>query len=407
MKKTLLLTLILLASLGTTYAQKAEIAGSWLLTKVEVDGEVQHPYFVSDFQESGAMIMMDIEIGTWEFNKKSNVIVIESPLFEDLNGEMLILNLTEKELVANQDGAKLFYRRLDQSGIEAGNKNSGLFGTWELKDHPSPGINTLLTFTEPDMMTIIEKAEGYEGKTSGTWIFDRQEMTLLMIGHIDEDSFNGENNVLSIDKEMLSLENNGRVFNAKRKMSNPAKIERLTFSEENFFDDDGEYKYEDEAGKLPWANWSEMKTGLLNVNQLVYSYSTLVDGTETFDSKILTANVEASLEEEGYSIDFIFYGYDSYNPPDDALIPPNPDYYNELYPLQEDTYRIVGSEQITTPAGTFDCTIIEAVNYSDLRKKLWMINDRLGIYAKIIEEDPDENFGHYVVYELQEIKTVN
>lgn len=404
MKKTALLTLILLAFTVLTNAQLPEIAGSWLLTKVEIDGEIEHPYFVSDFKESGAMVMLGIEIGTWEFNKKSNVIVIESPLFEDLNGEMLILNLTEKELVANQDGAKLFYRRLDQSGIEAGNKNSGLFGTWELKDHPSPGMNTLLTFTEPDIMTILEKSEGYEGKTSGTWIFDRQEMTLLMIGHIGEDSFNGENKVLSIDEEMLTLENNKRIFNARRKMSESGKIEKLTFSEEDFFDDDGEYKYENEASKLPWANWSEMKIDLVKVKQLVYSYSSLVEGTETFDSKILTANVEASLEEEGYEIDFIFYGYDSYNPPDDALIPPNPDYYNELYPLQDESYRVVGNEQITTPAGSFDCTVIEVVNYTGLRKKLWMINDRLGIYAKIIEEDPDENFGHYVIYELTEIK---
>lgn len=404
MKKPALLSLILLAFLGLTNAQNPEISGSWLLTKVEIDGEIEYPYFVSEFQESGALVMMGIEIGTWEFNKKSNVIVIESPIFEELNGEMLVLNLTEKELVAIQDGAKQFYKRLDQSVIEAGNKNSGLFGTWELKDHPTPGINTLLTFKEPDIMTILEKSEGYEGKTSGTWIFDGQEMTLLMIGHIGEESFNGENKVLSIDQEMLSLENNGRVFNVKRKMSDPGKIEKLTFSEEDFFDNDGEYKYGDEASKLPWANWSEMKTDLVEVKQLVYSYSSLIEGTETFNSKILTANVEASIEEEGYEIDFIFYGYDSYNPPDDAQIPPNPDYYNELYPLQDESFRVVGNEQITTPAGSFDCTVIEVVNYNGLKKKLWMINDRLGIYAKIIEEDPDENFGHYVIYELTEIK---
>ena len=117
--------------------------------------------------------------------------------------------------------------------------------------------------------------------------------------------------------------------------------------------------------------------------------------------------MEASLEEEGYLIDYIFYGYDSFNPPDDTQIPPNPSYDIDLYPLNEDIYRITGSEQITTPAGTFDCTVIEALGDSDLLKKLWMINDRLGIYARISEEDPDENFGHYAIYELQEIKTVD
>jgi len=50
--------------------------------------------------------------------------------------------------------------------------------------------------------------------------------------------------------------------------------------------------------------------------------------------------------------------------------------------------------------------VVEALSDSDVLKKLWMINDRLGIYARIIEEDPDETFGHYIIYELQEIKTV-
>ena len=407
MRKTFLLTLILFVFIGLTNAQKLEIAGSWLLIKAEVDGEVQYPYFVNDFKKSGALVMLGIEVGTWKFNENSNAIVLESDFDKDFSGEMRILNLTEKELVVDKDGAKLFYQRIDQAVITAGNKNSGLFGTWELEGHPDPGLNTLLTFKEPDLMTIIEKGEGYVGRTSGTWIFNEQDMSLLMIGHMGDNGFNGENKVLELDDETLSLENNGRVFKAKRKKSMPLKIERLTFSEDDFFTDDGDYKYEDEAGNLPWAKWSEMKTGLLKVKELVYNYSTLIEDTETFDSKILRANVEASLEEEGYHIDFIFYGYDSFNPPDDAQIPPNPDYYQDLYPLHENTYRIAGSEQITTPAGTFDCTVVEAIGDSEVLKKLWMINDRLGIYARIIEEDPDETFGHYIIYELQEIKTVD
>ncbi len=407
MKKTLLFTLSLFVFFGLTNAQKSEIAGSWLLISVEVDGEVQYPYFVNDFQKNGALVMMGIEVGTWKFDESSNAIVLESDFDKDFNGDMRILNLTEKELVVDKDGAKLFYQRIDQAEITAGNKNSGLFGSWELKGHPNPELNTLLTFKEPDLMTIIEKGEGYEGRTSGSWIFNEQDMSLLMIGHMGDNVFNGENKVLEIDDETLTLENNGRVSKARRKISEPSKIQQLAFSEEDFFTADGEYKYEDEAGKLPWANWSEMKRGLLNVKELVYNYSTLIEGTETFDSEILRARVEASLEEEGYHIDFIFYGYDSFNPPDDAQIPPNPDYYEELYPLQEDMYRVVGSEQISTPAGTFDCTVVESISHSDLRKKLWMINDRLCIYARIIEEDPDETFGHYVIYELQEIKTVD
>ena len=407
MKKTLLLPLILFVFISLTNAQKPEITGSWLLIRAEVDGEIQQPYFVNEFQKSGTLVMMGMEVGTWKFKDNCKTILLEADFVDDFSGEMSILNLTDKELVVNKDGAKLFYQRLDQAEITAGNKNSGLFGTWELNDFPNPEINTLLTFKEPDLMTIIERGEGYEGRISGTWIFNEKDMSLLMIGFMGDNGFNGENKVIAVDEKKLVLENNGRVIEFKRKESKPSEIERLTFSEDEFFTSDGDYKYEDEARNLPWVNWPEMKTGLINVSELVYNFSFLIEGTETFDSKILRANVEASLEEEGYQIDYIFYGYDSFNPPDDTQIPPNPSYDLDLYPLHEDTYRIAGSEQITTPAGTFDCTVVEAIGDSELRKKLWMINDRVGIYARIIEEDPDETFGHYDIYELQEIKTVD
>ena len=82
----------------------------------------------------------------------------------------------------------------------------------------------------------------------------------------------------------------------------------------------------------------------------------------------------------------------------------NRNFSNPIYPLEGILYRVVGEEQITTPAGTFECTVLEAVNYSDVLKKLWMVNDKIGVYAKIIEENPDENSGYYYIYELQEIK---
>ena len=77
-----------------------------------------------------------------------------------------------------------------------------------------------------------------------------------------------------------------------------------------------------------------------------------------------------------------------------------------LYPLTDDIFRIVGNEQITTPAGTFNCVVVEVATISDVLKKLWVITDKpgFGIYAKVIDENPDETWGHYSVYELQAIK---
>ena len=92
MKRTLFPALILFYFMGLINAQEPGIAGSWLLERAEADGEIQEPYFVSEFQNDGTMLIMGMEVGTWKFNKKSNSIVMQSDFDEDFSGEMRILN---------------------------------------------------------------------------------------------------------------------------------------------------------------------------------------------------------------------------------------------------------------------------------------------------------------------------
>ena len=151
MRKTLLLALVLFVFIGLTIAQKPEIVGTWLLERVEMDGEIQQVFMVNEFQTGGAMLMMGMEVATWKFNKKGNGIILKSDFDKDFEGEMLILSSTEKELVFDKDGAKHFYLKLNEAEIIAANINSGLFGTWEVQDCPYTELNTLLTFTEPSI----------------------------------------------------------------------------------------------------------------------------------------------------------------------------------------------------------------------------------------------------------------
>ncbi len=406
MKKSTFLLIVFLAFAGMANAQKPELVGSWLMTKAEVDGKVETPYFITEFKDDGIFMVMGIDFGTWEYNAGNNSIVLKSELDKDWNGERKIAVLTEKEMVLKVKEATLFYQKVNVAEIEASNKNSGLLGMWEFKDSPYPAANTFLTFSGPDEFKMIQKEEGLESRLSGTWIFDSQDMSLIMIGLRGEDMLSGESNVFKIDADHLELENNGKVFKAQKKVKSAQKIEHLTFTESDFYNEDGDYKYYDDEYKLPWYDWAEIKTGLLNVKQLVYNYSTLINGTEAFESKILRADVNATIEEEGFTIDNIFEGFDSYNLPEEAELPQDRDYAQSLYPLENSTFRVAGNEQITTPAGTFNCVVIETATFSDALKKLWVITDKpgFGIYARIIEEDPDPTFGHYAVYELQEIK---
>ena len=95
----------------------------------------------------------------------------------------------------------------------------------------------------------------------------------------------------------------------------------------------------------------------------------------------------------------------SFNLPKDTKLPPNQfNEYNKLYPEENNSFRVVGKEKITTSAGTFNCTIVEVIEGFDKKLKLWMINDKPYIFAKMIKERTDKMYGYYHMYELQEIK---
>ena len=186
------------------------------------------------------------------------------------------------------------------------------------------------------------------------------------------------------------------------------RIERINFNQDMFIDQDENYKYEADEEKLPWKSSYEMMMSLINTDQLIYKYANLIEDTEIFENKTLKADIKTNEDAQMLSIDFIFRGYDRYNLPEDADLAPNQldfRFDNKIYPLKDLLLRISGKETITTNAGTFKCTLIEAYsNLSEESYKLWMINDKPGIYAKIIA-DKAGMFGHYHVFELSKIVT--
>ena len=402
MKKTYLLLTALIAFVGFSNAQKEKIVGNWLVTKVVVENRIINPYQVMNYSEDGKMITMGIEVGTWEYNKKNHSIITQSEFDKDFNGENKILKLSDRELIVLKDGAKVFYDKIELNQVSKENTNSGLMGSWRLNNEENPDTVHILTFTSPINFVLITKDYGSQSKSKGTWIFNKKDKTVILIGYSME-HFKGLNKVIHLSDNQISLENKDVTYVFTKEKNQANTIEHLTFSQEDFFNENEDFKYYDDEEKLPWNSWSEMKPNIINVKQLVYTYSSLIPDTTSFESKTLTANVDVNMDEEGYYIDNVFIGFDSYNVPEDTEFPIILfDGYNKLYPLEDASFRIQGEETITTPAGTFNCTLVEAVK-GDVRQKLWLISDKLGVYAKIIEEDPAENFGHYYIYELQEI----
>jgi hypothetical protein len=397
MKKiTLLIIIITMAFLSN--AQTAKIAGNWLMTKAEVSGEIQEPNFITSLKENGDMVIMDMEAGTWKYDKKNNSIVMKSELDKDFNGVNKIMNLTEKEMVLMKGDAKLFYVRIDMDKTLKENEASGLEGSWKVQE--ADGRLNILNFRLPDEFKIVTIGEGYTESSSGTWAYDAQKKSLIILCRGIEMA--GSNNVVKITANELELENKGNSIQAVKEEQNTVKIERLDFSENDFYTEDGYYKYEDES-KLPWQDPYAKIISLLDVHQLVYNYASLINGTESFENKTLRASVNANEEEQSLSMDYIFYGFDNNTLPCDTELPVAYEYTSLLFPMEEEVFRVIGSEEISIPAGTFECTVIEQIVGNELRKKCWMINDKPAVYAKIIEDLPGE-WGHYYIYELQAIE---
>lgn len=382
-----------------------KITGDWFFEKMERNGETNFVGSLVQFNKNGIFYWQDMVFGTWNYNELRKKIIFDT---EDFKGEYSFSQPNKNELVLNIDEDKMYFSKIDKQKVIDENKNSGLVGMWEFKDVPYAGAITFISFETPNKFSIIQKEEGMTSKSKGVWISNKKKMSLIIIGLRGGDAFNGENKIVNINGETIELENNKTVYKGNKKAPNNSKIERLTFTEEDFYNEDGDYKYYDDEQKLPWKDSYKMMLDLTTIKQLVYNYSKLIEGTKSFENKMLTANIVVNEEKETFSIDNIFKGYDSYNLSDDTALPPNDyDQYNQLYPLENNTFRVVGIEEVTVAAGTFTCTIIEALGRFNENIKFWMINNKPGILAKVIKDNPDKSFGHYNIYELQEIIKIN
>ncbi len=76
-----------------------------------------------------------------------------------------------------------------------------------------------------------------------------------------------------------------------------------------------------------------------------------------------------------------------------------------FFAMEKPTTTIVGREPVTVPAGTFETTKAEMKDFFGNSKTVWMIVDRPGLYAKVLEAGKDEADKTAIVYELVELPT--
>jgi len=178
-------------------------------------------------------------------------------------------------------------------------------------------------------------------------------------------------------------------------------VERLNYSYEDF--------EEEQTSELTipwmWTSLGDMVNFLSNLEYLKYSYGTLAEDSDGFNYNSIVQLIEANINDnkvvftnlqinEGDSLQF---GQDYKDSMSEA--------YNDFFPQDEpNVYRITGTETLSVKAGSFDCTVVEGIVYED-KVKFWMINEKPGVYARIIKEG-ESPFGdlEYHLIELEEIQ---
>jgi len=411
MKKiTLLIVIAMSLSINAT-AKKTPIVGKWLLTKVEMKGEVQDVYQEVEFKSDGYMSMMGRVLGKWTLDRKANTLTIETDMIKEFAGTRKIKKHSKTGLILVGENDKIHFISVNPDAIAKENKKSGLAGTW-VANAEEDG-KKYITLELPDTYKAITKTEYSTSKSSGNWMYNSKDKSIVILSM--DRQLRGKNTIVSEKDNELTLNNKGNDITLVKQDESAVKkatdIERLTFTEEEFYDDNGNPKYEADAEKLPWKDPYAMYESLKKIKSLEYEMSSLVEETNVFEVKELSSKMDVDKDMEVAKFDNIFVGYDRNTLPEDTEMPTltiesNVDTYIFVpFPYESYTFRVTSNnEQITVKAGTYSCTVVELFGDREERIKLWMINDKPCIVAKIIIEE-EGSFGplKYTMYELMKI----
>ncbi|NPA36508.1 MAG: hypothetical protein GXO47_06630 [Chlorobi bacterium] len=365
------------------------IEGLWLLKKAGHDNKIQDIYATLNFDQDGKFLMNGENIGEWSY---SNGTVNINSVFKELSGSYEIKG-TDNDFRLSGSDMVLYLQRLNRKTIISNNQESGIEGSWNL---PVEFGKKTLIFKLPDVFTTIEEDDGVTTTRDGNWIFSKNENKLIFL--LPAGSLKGEATIIEKSDRLMTLDHNEKILKLTRNEAPAISEERLNWTEDDFYTADGEYKYEDND-KLPWSGSDVIADYYSNLQNLTYTFYNLVDESGLFETNEVVSHINVEGTEIPNAED-VFKKY----PQGDNKIQTYDD-FSYIFPVNCDVFRVAGNEQITTPAGIFDCTVVESMGEMDEKVKIWMINDKPGVVAKVIKDLNESPFGHYWVFELKEIKT--
>ena len=251
---------------------------------------------------------------------------------------------------------------------------------------------------------IYRNTQGNSSST-GMWVFKKNK-TITFIGRYI--GFGGENKIIEInDNKFVFSNKDGQIFTATKTEQDAKNLEYINFNEEEYFhitENSKSPKLEIDNSKIPWGDYYSNVEYLKSIKAIEYTCYKPIEYIEVFEKTKRTISVEYSNEENAILIDDLFSS-SSYA----EKIKYGENYYGQIanhpYIVIEDilTGKVMGQEKISTPAGTFECTVIEGYYDYEKKIKIWMINNKPGVYAKIINSEKDIRGITYSLFILNRI----
>ncbi len=306
------------------------------------------------------------------------------------------------------------------AAIKVQAQESKIIGIWQLTTvvedgKTMDGFQTVFIFSKKGILNAARSSTS-EPMEVGTWKYNKKQKTIVMTSDLDRD-FNGEAIVIKVNKKVLVYKKAGAILNftSLEKLDLPPKIKHvintkptLLFEREDITDENGDFNYEEAESKLPWK-LETIVNFLKEHNEVVY------DVTHFPDEQEIDAWVESekiNYNDEAQSIDVRRYSYfqnDYIDMTEDPIWMNNLEEYEYdfmFFPKENlNLYKVIGLESLETSLGTFECTVVEGYGDFDGKIKYWMVNEKPGVFAKIVKvKDAPAPFGYTNVFTLKEIK---
>ena len=411
--KKLVLVFAILLSVSIASAKGPKFLGSWMSEKIVAEGADQQMFMPITFEDDNDMIADDMVFGIWHYDKKTKLINITSFLISEFNGDWEIIELSKEKLILKMGDYEWHLFKYDKEAIAATNAKFGLSGLWKMESRTAlVSEETVEEAVEeateeaveeegsqeeyyeeyveelPDLYFNFENVDyslkaissGYTSSSQGNWVYKPKQNSIMFIGGRQADII-GNAKILEHNENTLSFENNG--FNYVFKRMETVEVEYLDFDYHSLRENKNEDIYP------PWGKFDKLTAQMTSIKMMVYSKGVFNTELKIFDFSTVIYKTQV---EEGYNVSISEYSVNGSDTTQENEVSIGEDYgsENEFFPLEKfKNYSVVGKETITVPAGTFECTVVMGLDDDDVKYKVWMIDAKTGVYAKIISQKED------------------